>query len=697
MRKDIDIKQPIMFNTKGKKHVLKNIGKTTAVINYTKLSNGLIVKNQPIKPGRTITIHYLNGTFHSASQTQLQTIEIIDFPIKDTQTVIEKEKSPISIDYNTIYPEDIIFEKKIETKNIMVEETTQTKNNVKILVATTFWKRYYILEKFILHHQNLGLDVLVIGSEGNDSRNFCESLGCAYIEHSNSPLGSKLNKRIDYFLDHDEYTHILFLGSDNFIDQKILDTIRENIKKYDMISWSDLYFVDDESGKMYYSEGYKNDPRRKGEPMAPGRCISKKVIRQLRGQVWDQHVQRAPDFHAWLKLKKIPKQIILSCKEIGAVIMDVKTKQNLNSFQSIEKQSNVKKTDKQETLRILNICNELNLSFIKNDSSLYKSLLESFDINNNKYPSIRPGSTLSKMISIVDVLDTYKNHSFSHEIISETNIPTDIVFSQILPLFRAKEIAWLVLESLCRQENINFNWELIILEENFENPFGWDRIGEYVDRLSNVGCKRIKYVGLNKWIPLSAKWFFLVNECSETSELIGPNSADIYCQKNRLRIQHDRLMNSDANWYKISSNIVYDISQDKHVKFVSPNRDRTDTVSSSSKISLWKNLPLDCVKTNVDGWRYNTMNQKKEIVYYYDESSDLLNGSVNVNGLNNLSFKRSENIQKVQPPLRTCCNVLENHLPMDIVQRLISLKDKVDDHNKIRENSEIDLRKNGNY
>jgi len=32
-----------------------------------------------------------------------------------------------------------------------------------------------------------------------------------------------------------------------------------------------------------------------------------------------------------------------------------------------------------------------------------------------------------------------------------------------LPFFRSKYIGWAALESLCLQENINFEWELIIM------------------------------------------------------------------------------------------------------------------------------------------------------------------------------------------------------------------------------------------
>lgn len=37
-----------------------------------------------------------------------------------------------------------------------------------------------------------------------------------------------------------------------------------------------------------------------------------------------------------------------------------------------------------------------------------------------------------------------------------------------LPMYRAKDIGWLGLESLCRQEDIDFAWELIIMEEEQE-------------------------------------------------------------------------------------------------------------------------------------------------------------------------------------------------------------------------------------
>jgi UDP-N-acetylglucosamine acyltransferase len=362
MNKYIDIKENMKFNTKGKKHVIKNIGKTTAVINYTGLSNGLIVKNQQIKPGDTITIHYLDGTFHSANHVQLQTVSISDLPeiTTTTTTTIKVEKN----DDLTI-EDDLDINNNINNFLIQIMEPTEPK----ILVATIIWQRFDLFRKLVYHYNELGLDILAIGSEGDVSRSVCEELGCAYVEHPNEPLGSKMNRRLDYFLEHPEYTHLLLVGSDDFIDKVLLDKIYELIPNYDIISWSDLYYLDDISGEIRYSEGYKNSPTRRGEPIAPGRCLSRKVIHDLRGQLWDQHITRSPDFNAWLKLKKFPRQITLSCKEIGGIILDVKTPTNKNSFEKVKKLSTTFEVSHDEKMKILELYNNPNISFTAADTS----------------------------------------------------------------------------------------------------------------------------------------------------------------------------------------------------------------------------------------------------------------------------------------------------------------------------------------
>jgi acetyltransferase-like isoleucine patch superfamily enzyme len=355
----------------GKKHTLKNIGKKSVVINYTKLSNGLIVKNQRIRPNNTVTIHYRTGTFYTASQMQIQTIEITDIPEKVTPSIIEKTKDieeKVFINEINTELENLNSTISIQENNYISMETSP--QTPKILVATLMWQRFDLFKKFFYHYQNLGLDVLSIGSEGDISKKLCDELGCAYVEHPNEPFGSKLNRRIDYFLEHDEYTHILLVGSDDFIDNIVLNKIYENIPNYDIISWSDIYYLNENTGEILYSEGYKNNPSRSGEPIAPGRCISKKVIRELRGQLWDQSINKSPDSHSWSRLKRFPRKIMFSCKEVGGILLDVKTNENKNSFIKISELNHVISTSPEEQERIYNIFEHLDSSYKKSSTSV---------------------------------------------------------------------------------------------------------------------------------------------------------------------------------------------------------------------------------------------------------------------------------------------------------------------------------------
>ena len=208
-----------------------------------------------------------------------------------------------------------------------------------ILIATVMWGRFDLFKMFVEHHKKFGFDILVIGSEGDKSKNLCENLGCIYIEHPNSPLLSKFNKRIDFFMSHEEYSHILLLGSDDFIDKKGLDVIVDKTKDFDIIQWKDIYFYDVLSNQCVYSKGYERGPR-VGEPLAPGRCISRKVINKLNGKLWDTNRTYSPDGNLWSKLKKFKKSIILSCKNEGAIIVDVKTEINKTSFNVIKSLNN---------------------------------------------------------------------------------------------------------------------------------------------------------------------------------------------------------------------------------------------------------------------------------------------------------------------------------------------------------------------
>lgn len=209
----------------------------------------------------------------------------------------------------------------------------------RILIATTLWKRPEIFDYWAERIKPLKCDVLVVGSESQTSRALVDKHGFEYLEAPNSPLGLKFNARVKYFLEHPEYTHLLLLGSDDIICSRTLRVIEKNLQKYDIVNWMDIWYYHWETGKIAYMPGYTN--QRKGEPLAPARCLSRRVVQHLKGQLWDNDLTTAPDGHLWAKLKRFQNQTSLWCKQEDCVILDIKSQFNRNSFDSLVTQKKV--------------------------------------------------------------------------------------------------------------------------------------------------------------------------------------------------------------------------------------------------------------------------------------------------------------------------------------------------------------------
>lgn len=258
----------------------------------------------------------------------------------------------------------------------------------------------------------------------------------------------------------------------------------------------------------------------------------------------------------------------------------------------------------------------------------------------------------------------------------------NIRLSVVMPFYRAGFIGWVPFESLIRQKHVDFPWELIVIEESFDNPMGYTRMEQYWHDLKKVNCVRLRYISLNRWMPLSAKWYYLVQQCDKQSKVVCFNSSDIYMSPGRLATQHRILTGSNSyNWHKLSGNVVYDISSDKHVRVVSMHKNRPDTCCRAATPELLRNLPLFSSRSGVDGKMYEAL-RPHGIRLYYDESG-LTETTVNITGLNNISLNRGRRVENVAHPYRTCCRHLERHLPQEIVTRLRQCRKLIPHHRQL--------------
>lgn len=245
-----------------------------------------------------------------------------------------------------------------------------------------------------------------------------------------------------------------------------------------------------------------------------------------------------------------------------------------------------------------------------------------------------------------------------------------IELSVALPVFNSKRIAWLAVESLCRQKNIDFEWELIIAEEQDENRFGSKAFLSYSERLSQVGCVRFKYIKLQNWIPLGQKWKLLGQNCSDTSEVFLLQAVDCYSEPKRIKTTHDLIVNDRYDWIQNKRGLFYNLRTKKHILYDDTQMNQRCGLNMATKAEYIKALPDNDRKAIVDGWLYNNIKPKNP--FSIINSYDWMYG-VDTHGLNNISKKREKFFNTIEPPFVETKLHIRNLLPKDIFDRLNTL------------------------
>lgn len=248
-----------------------------------------------------------------------------------------------------------------------------------------------------------------------------------------------------------------------------------------------------------------------------------------------------------------------------------------------------------------------------------------------------------------------------------------------LPLFRSKNIAWLAMESLCSQVGIDFDWELLIVEENGSSAFGRNRIKKYIPSLREVGCNRIEYYGIETWKPLGKKWKHMSEKSGNTLGFLL-QAADCYSQPHRLKETHD-LFAQDPNvdWVQSKKGYFYNIENENVVTFDHDLYTHPCSLNMAIRTDLMKLLPHNDRKSSVDSWIYQTLSdcKKEEMNISFNESDNWKLG-VDTQGLNIISRDRANMIDKIVPPFVKTEAKIEDIVPTKICKLLKNSKEFID-------------------
>jgi hypothetical protein len=193
-----------------------------------------------------------------------------------------------------------------------------------------------------------------------------------------------------------------------------------------------------------------------------------------------------------------------------------------------------------------------------------------------------------------------------------------------LPLWRSRDIAWLALEGLCRQKEADFEWELLIIEENYKeeettlggmmqsSPYalGKGEIMKYADRLSAAGCARIEYVGVPKpknyfrsnrkgGMHLSNKWTNMAKSSSCSSLCFLLQAGDDYSQPYRLRETYDLFLKENCDWLQSPKGIFYNL-ETKEALLYDVSRTTSTGLDMAVRTELLRKVPDLNISRTVD-------------------------------------------------------------------------------------------------
>lgn len=236
-----------------------------------------------------------------------------------------------------------------------------------------------------------------------------------------------------------------------------------------------------------------------------------------------------------------------------------------------------------------------------------------------------------------------------------------------LPAYRAKEIAWLALEGLCRQKTRE-KWELIVVEE--VGGMGEETLQRYYKDLQSAGCVSVAYTALKKWVPLAQKWCLIISEAQ--GDIFVMQAADDYPHPDRLQMSADLI----DGMYCETKGYFFDIPDQKGALYDKDLRFgyHPTGLNMAYKTALLKDIQPEFVRSGVDSWLYYQVYDRFGEVRAYVERSDTCLRGVFTQGQNNISMSRLDCFYKPNAVFKSVDLNLYDILPDYVAGRLLSMK-----------------------
>ena len=185
-----------------------------------------------------------------------------------------------------------------------------------------------------------GVEMLVVGSEGEESEKITTSYGHHYIEYPNKPVSNKWNKGMLAVKEHNP-THVMILGSDDFVSDKLIEdylTIAGR-RSSGIFGIKDSYYLglneqDRSFSKCGYWGGYPT-----GKIIGYARVFTNEVLSCVGWQPWEEGLNRGLDFSVDRVMEQnevITRNVAYSILTKRWFHIDIKTKGNISSMKPLK-------------------------------------------------------------------------------------------------------------------------------------------------------------------------------------------------------------------------------------------------------------------------------------------------------------------------------------------------------------------------
>lgn len=236
-----------------------------------------------------------------------------------------------------------------------------------------------------------------------------------------------------------------------------------------------------------------------------------------------------------------------------------------------------------------------------------------------------------------------------------------------LPVYNSAPILWLALEGLCRQEGTeDLTWELIVCEEPSSHYAGEAFFEPYRQRLAEVGCYRLVYVGIKKWVPLAEKWVQIARRADDTDAFVLC-AADDYSYPTRLDDAATGITQGH-NWLDVSKGHFLNLTTKKMALYnhaLLPQRGRGRSgLFMATRTALAKTLPTGGPRRYVDNWMKRHIGKTK--VKQFPGPLGLL-----TDGWNQISHGRKTMYgSRYRAPFAPPTQTVQEIVPDDVAKRL---------------------------